>query len=153
MVPPPGMGAGGMLDWFAALLSGCFHDRVAVRSVGLSRRHGPIDDPGDGPGEAEHLAGDGHRHHRDRLAGGDQSAIAGAESALPLPGDVTNLLGKPFQAIEVGAGDPGRQAVGPGGLDQDAARRALMSDYKVSDKISQGYRMNSWPVFATCINV
>ncbi len=52
VVPPPGMGACGMLDWFAALLSGCFHDRVAVRSVGLSRRHGPIDGPGDGPGEA-----------------------------------------------------------------------------------------------------
>ncbi len=70
----------------------------------------------DGPGEAEHLAGGGRRHHMNGLAGGDQPAIAGAEPALPLPGDVADLLGKPFQALEVVAGDPGRQAVGPGGL-------------------------------------
>ncbi len=56
----------------------------------------------DGAGEAEHLAGDGGGHHRARFAGGDQAAIAPAEPALPLPGDVADLLGQSVRAIEVG---------------------------------------------------
>ena len=65
------MGAGGMAVWLVVLLSWYFRGCRAVRSAGLARR----DVLRDGPGEAEHLAGDGGAHHRGRLAGGDQPAV------------------------------------------------------------------------------
>ncbi len=55
VVPPPGMGAGGLLVCRLVLLLACC-DRYARASSSDLSRH---DDLGDGPDEAEHLAGDG----------------------------------------------------------------------------------------------
>ena len=84
-VPPPGMGAGGMpICWARLLIAGFSH----VRSDGRSRP----DVAGDGPGEAQHLAGDGGGHHVGRLAGRVEPSVAGAQPELGLPGDVAHRL-------------------------------------------------------------
>src|ERR1700732_5025441 len=53
-----------------------------------------------------------------RLAGAGKPAIARAQPQLPLPGDISDQLGLVLLPEQQLAADPGREAVGPGRLDQ-----------------------------------
>ncbi len=82
----------------------------------------------------------GDRSHDDRrlLARGAEAAIAGAQTDLRLPGDVTHGLGQPFEPGSQGIADSRRIAIGPGGLDQRPPRApvARQSEALPSDGIA-----------------
>ncbi len=102
------MGAGGMLQcWIVPLLS------LLNLQRGSSSRLYRCDLAGDGPGEAEHLAGDGGGHQGGILALDAHAAIAGAEADLGFPGDVADRLGLALETIEEAAagGRAGSRAV------------------------------------------
>src|SRR5947209_15746960 len=69
---------------------------------------------GDRPDEARQLARDRSRHHRQRLAGEGELAIAPAQPLLRLPRRVANRFRQGFLAQQLVAADPGREAVAPG---------------------------------------
>src|ERR1700730_4348446 len=80
--------------------------------------------PGDGPDEARQLAGDRSGDDIGRLGSAGEAAIARAQPDLPLPGSFADgprlvLLPQPQLAAE-----PSREAVAPGRLDHQPARRA-----------------------------
>src|SRR6266498_3640044 len=84
-------------------------------------RHGDM--PGDGPDKARQFAGDRSGDDIGRLAGAGEPAITGAQPQLGLPGDLADrprLALLPEQQL---AADPRREAVTPGGLDQQPADR------------------------------
>src|SRR5882724_8750429 len=86
------------------------------RSAGR-RRHAP----GDGPDEAGQLTGNRGSDDIGRLAATGELAIARAQSQLRLPGDLADRLGLLLLPEQQFAADPGREAVGPGRLDQQPA--------------------------------
>src|SRR6266404_1379750 len=87
-----------------------------LRSAGR-RRHAP----GDGPDEAGQFTGDRRRDDIGGLAAAGELAIARAQSELRLPGDLADRLGLLLLPEQQFAADPGREAVGPGRLDQQPA--------------------------------
>src|SRR6267154_4541057 len=96
--------------------------------IGLVRsvcRHRHL--PGDGPHEASEFAGDRGGDDVGRLAGAGEPAIARAQPQLPLPGDVSDQLGLALLPEQQLAADPGREAVGPGRLDQQPTGGTISS--------------------------
>jgi hypothetical protein len=81
--------------------------------------------PGNGPDEARQLAGDRSGDDISRLAGPREPAIARTQPHLPLPGDIADRLGLVLLSQQQLAAYPGREAVAPGGLDQQPAGRAV----------------------------
>src|SRR5437879_8001546 len=81
------------------------------------RRHAP----GDGPDEAGQFTGDRGRDDIGRFAAAGELAIARAQSQLRLPGDLADRLGLALLPEQQLAADPGRDAIGPGCLDQQPA--------------------------------
>src|SRR5882724_8281869 len=89
--------------------------------IGLVRsvcRHRQL--PGDGPHEASEFAGDRGGDDVGWLAGAGEPAIARAQPQLPLPGDVPDQPGLALLPQQQLAAKPGREAVGPGRLDQQS---------------------------------
>src|SRR6266436_3373398 len=78
------------------------------------RRHAP----GDGPDEAGQLAGDRGRDDVGRFAAAGKLAITRAQPQLRLPGDLADRLGLLLLSEQQFTADPGREAIGPGRLDQ-----------------------------------
>src|SRR5215831_3748733 len=81
--------------------------------------------PGDGPNEARQFPGDRSGDNIGWLPGSGEPAIAGAQPHLSLPGDVADRLGLVLLAQQQLATDPCREAVTPGGLDQQPASGAV----------------------------
>src|SRR6516225_6132501 len=100
------------------------------------RRH----EPGDGPDEAGQLAGDRGGDDIGRLAAAGEFAIARAQSELRLPGDLADQLGLALLPEQQVTADPGREAVGPGRLDQQPASRVIagFGDAAASDAGTAG---------------
>jgi hypothetical protein len=65
------------------------------------------------------------------FAGGAEAAIAGAEPDLRLPGDVAHRFGQPLEPGSQGVADPGREAVGPRGLDEGPTGPAVPGEHQV----------------------
>src|SRR5215469_1570693 len=85
------------------------------------RRHAPSD----GPDEARQLTGDRGSDDIGWLAAASELAIAGAQPQLRFPGDLADRPGLLLLPKPQFAADPGREAVGPGRLDQQPAGRAV----------------------------
>ena len=81
--------------------------------------------PGDGPDEARQLAGDRGGDDIGRLAGAGEPAIARAQPHLPLPGDIADGPRLALLPQQQFAADPCREAVTPGGLNQEPAGGAV----------------------------
>src|SRR5512144_3410749 len=85
-----------------------------MRSGSLAYSGHRFDVMPDGPEKRRHFAGDRGDDHRRLLAGRDQPAIAGAETDLSLPGNVTDGLRQSCEPGSQGLADAGRITVGPG---------------------------------------
>src|SRR5215469_9268024 len=85
------------------------------------RRHAP----GDGPDEADQLAGGRGSDDVGRFAGAGEFAIARAQPQLRLPGDLADRFGLVLLAQQQLTADPGRETVTPGRLDQQPTGRAV----------------------------
>src|SRR2546421_1792187 len=83
------------------------------------------DMPGDGPDKACQFTGDRSGDNIGRLASAGESAIAGAQPQLRLPGDLADRLGLALLPDQQLAADPRWEAVTPGGLDQQPAGGAV----------------------------
>src|ERR1700746_1054803 len=95
-----------------------------IRPVLRSAR-GHRDAAGDGPNEARQFPSDRSGDDVGRLSGSSEPAIAGAQSHLPLPRDIADQLGLVLLAQQQFATDPCREAITPGGLDQQPAGGAV----------------------------
>src|SRR6516164_5737455 len=96
-------------------------------ATSLSGRERRLCDLGNRPDETGHLAGNGGRDDDLWLAGGGEATIPRAEPDLPLPGNVADRRVQRFEAIVKLSAHPGRHAVCPGPLDQDAPRQGIAS--------------------------
>src|SRR6516225_1311314 len=87
-----------------------------------------------------HEPGDGRGDDIGRLAAAGEFAIARAQSELRLPGDLADQLGLALLPEQQVTADPGREAVGPGRLDQQPASRVIagFGDAAASDAGTAG---------------
>src|SRR5437868_14960706 len=79
------------------------------------------DMPGDGPDKACQFTGDRSGDNIGRLASAGESAIAGAQPQLRLPGDLADRLGLALLPDQQLAADPRWEAVPPAGPDTHPA--------------------------------
>src|SRR5882724_11236118 len=82
-------------------------------------------EPGDGPGEGGHLAGNGHHDLVDVFAAGGQLPIPSAQAHLRLPADRLDLGRELLQTQLQMAADLGRIPIGPRPFYQRAPRVAV----------------------------
>src|SRR5262245_813803 len=115
---PPALPGSSMSD--GSLAPPCDAITEFLRSARY-RRH----TPGDGPNEACQLAGDRGRDDSGRLAGARELAVACAQPQLRFPGDLADRPGLLLLSEPQLAAHPGREAVGPGRLDQQPAGGAV----------------------------
>src|SRR6516162_9363519 len=133
----PALPGGSM--WGASLAPPCDAITGLLR-LASRRRHVP----GDGPNEACQLTGDRGSDDIGRLAAASELAIAGAQPQLRLPGDLADRLGLLLLPKPQFAADPGREAVGPGCLDQQPAGRAVAGLGKPAAFDARTARMLRW---------
>src|SRR5271168_4462643 len=80
-----------------------------------------LDGMGDGPQEADHLAGDGSDGEGALFAGGKKVAEACGEPRLGLGGDLTDRFRQALAALPEGKAGARLGEIGPGRLGEDAA--------------------------------
>src|SRR5512144_3076477 len=86
----------------------------------------------DGPQERRHFAGDRGDDHGRLFTDGDKPAIAGAETDLSLPGNVTDGLRQSLEPGSQGLADAGGIAVGPSPFDQHAPGAPITGEREAS---------------------
>src|SRR5579863_7578947 len=80
---------------------------------------------GDRPDEADHLACDRSGDYDLRFAGCSETSISRAQPDLRFPGDVSDGRGEGFESVVKFSAHAGRHAIGPGALNQYAARKRV----------------------------
>src|ERR1700758_4807638 len=100
--------------------------------------------PGDGPDESSQLAGDRGGDDIGWFAGSGELAMADTQPKLSFPGNLADRLRLALLPQQQLAAEPGREPVGPCGLDQYPARRVIarLSDATAFD--AGAARMLGW---------
>jgi hypothetical protein len=81
--------------------------------------------PGDCPHKGAELTGYGTNYGLVFLASGNHFSVAGTESHLCLPGNVSNYLWQPFLSLKQCLADASRKSIGMGRFDENFSHVAI----------------------------